>query len=199
VSCAGLPLATSCLPLKVEETSWSSPCTPRCLPLPFFPHPSHSPSSSRAGLRAPSSAVTFPRRSTQPRLPPSSPPAPPPPPLPSRPANRAEAPGNAADAAVFSAGTDRRRAEIHRRRHLSGQATTSGEPRVSWRTPWTFFPFPLMAGAAAGEPAGSLLAMAELPSSWPAWPVCRWAMGPSVRCLGQLGPCGKSSCCCFYF
>jgi hypothetical protein len=144
-------------------------------------------------------AVASRRRSASPRPSLSSPPAPPRLPRPPRPRNRPETPGVAAAVAVPSAVTELAAAKIRRHRHLSSRATTSGEPRVSWRTPWTFFPFPLMAGAAAREPAGSLLAMAELPSSWPAWPVCRWAMGPSVRCLGQLGPGEKSSCALFLF
>jgi hypothetical protein len=30
--------------------------------------------------------------------------------------------------------------------------------------------------------------MAELPSSWPTWPSCRWAMGLAVSCLGSFWP-----------
>jgi hypothetical protein len=61
-------------------------------------------------------------------------------------------------------------------------------------------PLPLLAGAAAREPAGSLLAMAvACPGHWPGRPAM-WASGPSGQLPWvNLARVEKVPACCFYF
>jgi hypothetical protein len=125
--------------LEAEKDPLEQPCTPRRPPF-LFPLllslPGSLPSSSRACLRAPSSAVASPRRYAPPRPPPSSPLAPPRRPLPPRPRNRPEKPRVAADRRRFPAGIRARRHEISRHRPVSGQADLTGVLRVS---SWSFW------------------------------------------------------------